>query len=389
MSKISKASMKRQPVKVMQFICPTGYYGAERWITALVGNTDPTVITQSLVVTDESEKDTLKLCDAIEDLGLLVHTIPMKHKFDVGAIWRLKKIIETERIDILHTHGYKSDIIGLIAARLAGIQCICTPHGFENTKDIKLRLFIALGNFSFRFFHYVVPLSNTLCSDVAKMGVPADRIKYIANGVDLKDIDRRKITRGSSHNDSSGLENRPIRTLGFIGQLISRKNIDDILDVFEALCVEDDSLRLVLIGDGDQKAALENRVSKSLYSEKIAFRGFVADAIPCYYGIDIFLMTSSLEGIPRCLMEAMATRVPVVAYDIPGVDQLVFHEKTGLLAPFGDKATLKTLCERLLNDSGFASLLTSSARTYIEEHHSAGRMALEYSEFYKKILNDL
>ena len=175
----------------MQFICPTGYYGAERWITALANNSDSKLVSQSLVVTVEPGDPELELCMSFAGLGLKVHKVQMKHKFDLRAIFRLKRLLLEQQIDVLHTHGYKSDLIGVVAARLAGIASVCTPHGFENTNDLKLRAFIALGNMSFKFFDRVVPLSRTLCTDVAEAGVPKKRISYIANGVDLKDIEQK------------------------------------------------------------------------------------------------------------------------------------------------------------------------------------------------------
>lgn len=372
----------------MQFICPTGYYGAERWITALANNTDSTIVTQSLVVTIEPGESELELPRVFAGLGLAAHGVRMGHKFDIRAIFRLKRLLVAERIDVLHTHGYKSDLIGIVAARMAGVSCVCTPHGFENTSDLKLRAFIALGNLSFRFFDRVVPLSRPLCKDVAAAGVPGKRISYIANGVDLKDIEQRRHALGCSQTVSTNNKGSGVMTLGFVGQMIGRKNVGDIIDMFEDLSAEHKQLRLLLIGDGEQRETLERKAAATICAERIEFRGFVADAIPYYFELDAFVMTSSLEGIPRCLMEAMIAGVPVVAYDIPGVDQLVSHDRTGFLAPFGDKAELLTLCERVLFEPDVGLRLATGARSYVEEHHSAGRMAQEYTTLYQELVRE-
>jgi glycosyltransferase involved in cell wall biosynthesis len=81
----------------------------------------------------------------------------------------------------------------------------------------------------------------------------------------------------------------------------------------------------------------------------------------------------------------MAMGVPVVAYDIPGVDQLVKHEHTGLLAPHGDKKSLSDCCQRLLDDPQLAERLVQNARTLIEQHYSAARMALEYEVIFQEM----
>ena len=376
------------PIRVLQFICPTGYYGAERWITALANNADPDTVTHDLAVTDEPDTDYLELCAAFEKMKLSVHRVPMNHRFDVRAIGRLAALMRRERIDVLHTHGYKSDLIGVAAARRAGVASVCTPHGFENARDLKLRAFVALGKRSFRFFDRVAPLSEPLRRDVAATGVPERRIRHIANGVDLKAI-RETLAR-----DAGSLPVPPRTyddggdgaTIGFVGQLISRKNVGDLVDVFERLARERPDLRLVLVGDGEERVTLEQRIARSAHADRVEFRGFVRDAVPHYADFDLFVMTSSLEGIPRCLMEAMAIGVPIVAYDIPGVDQLVSDGRTGLLAPFGDKDALLARCERLLDDEGLAGELVDNARHDVNENFSAARMAREYEELYRELI---
>lgn len=377
------------PIKVMQFICPTGYYGAERWITALLNNTDPQIVEQSLLVTDESHGDEeLDLCLAVGQLGITVHKVHMRNRFDLRAIVKLKQLLKDEQIDVLHTHGYKSDIIGVLAAKLAGVACVSTPHGFENTRDIKLRLFIALGNFTFRFFDKVAPLSETLRDDVLGMGVKLEQIEYIPNGVDLKDIDRKRAILNQSLQPTKVENASSHRTLGYIGQLISRKNVSDLILVFESLADTDDSLKLLIVGDGDERPLLEVQASKSVHASRIEFRGFVTDAIPIYVEIDLFLMTSTLEGVPRCLMEAMAMSVPVVAYDIPGVRDLVTHEQTGMLVPFGDTALMVRMCKKLLSDKFLYSDIVAKARLNVENDYSAKSKAMRYSGLYEQMRFD-
>ena len=77
----------------------------------------------------------------------------------------------------------------------------------------------------------------------------------------------------------------------------------------------------------------------------------------------------------------------MVAYDIPGVDQLVEHGKTGLLAPHGDKAALARCCEQILQDPGLAQELATNARRLIDERYSAARMAREYEELFGELVN--
>jgi glycosyltransferase involved in cell wall biosynthesis len=365
---------------ILQFICSTGFYGAERWILALCNNTQDIKVTYSLAVTDEVASKNLEIAKHFKrDCGD-VFELPMAHKFDYKAVSTLANYITANNIDAVHTHGYKSDVLGVLAARKAGVPVIVTPHGFENAKDIKLRLFIWLGCQAMKFADHVVPLSPQLVKDCKQYAIKEPQLVYIQNGVDLSEVEKFK--------------NKPLaltkakKRIGFIGQMISRKNITDLLDVFNELHKKMDDVELVLLGDGDSRLSLEEHTQTLESKDDIHFLGYRDDRLDYLKSFDLFVMTSTLEGIPRCLMEACAMETPVAAYDIAGIDQLITHESTGLLAPLGDKAALLLAWEKILQDDDYARQLGKNACEYVNKHYSAKRMADEYTTLFKQILDN-
>jgi len=371
--------MNQKKLNILQFICPTGFYGAERWILALTKNLPKDLVQCDLAVTLEDNSKDLELVKTYrQDYGK-VFEIPMNNRFDLSVISKLVSLIKKRKIDIIHTHGYKSDILGVIAARKAGIKCVVTPHGFENVKDPKLRFFIWLGCKAMGFAERVVPLSPQLMEDSRRMGVKGKKLVYIQNGVDLSEVEEQRQLENPLRQENGE------KRIGFIGQMISRKNINDILTIFETLSTQHNNLRLIFVGDGDQRAQLEDYAKSLKSSSKIEFLGFRDDRLKLLQSFDLFVMTSTLEGIPRCLMEACAMGVPVAAYNIPGIDQLITHEKTGLLAKPGEIKTLTTYWEKLLFDNQSAIDLAENARQYVHTHYSAKRMADEYLELFSSL----
>jgi glycosyltransferase involved in cell wall biosynthesis len=365
---------------ILQFICSTGFYGAERWILALCNNTQDPNVTYSLAVTDEVASKNLEIAKHFKrDCGD-VFELPMAHKFDYKAVSTLANYITANNIDAVHTHGYKSDVLGVLAAKKAGVPVIVTPHGFENAKDIKLRLFIWLGCQAMKFADHVVPLSPQLVKDCKQYAIKEPQLVYIQNGVDLSEVEKFK--------------NKPLaltkakKRIGFIGQMISRKNIIDLLDVFNELHNKMDNVELVLLGDGDSRVSLEEHTQTLESKDDIHFLGYRDDRLDYLKSFDLFVMTSTLEGIPRCLMEACAMETPVAAYDIAGIDQLITHESTGLLAPLGDKAALLLAWEKILQDDDYARQLGKNACDYVNEHYSAKRMADEYTTLFNELLDN-
>lgn len=371
-----------KPLKVLQFICPTGFYGAERWILTLARNLNPAEVECDLAVTLEPGFDDLEIARQYEATGRTVHRIPMAGRFDLSVFLRLRTLLIDGRYDIIHTHGYKSDIIGLIAARLAGVKAVATPHGFENADDWKLRAYIGLGNRFLKGFDVVAPLSEQLCADVAAIGVKPSKVVYVQNGVDLDEVDTQRNNRESN----KILKNKKAKRIGFIGQLISRKNVFDLLDIFDSLQQKHGNLELKLLGDGDQRRELEDYARTLPSASAIEFLGFRNDRLEWLQSFDLFAMTSTLEGIPRCLMETMAMGVPVAAYRIPGIDQLVHQDQTGVLATLGDQQGLAQQWERLLFDDAFAARISQQARDYVWQHFSGHRMAQEYTELFRKMV---
>jgi glycosyltransferase involved in cell wall biosynthesis len=365
-------------LNVLQFICPTGFYGAERWILALAVHLPKDRVRCDLAVTLETDSMDLELVKKYRETCGEAFEIPMSNRFDLGVIRRLVDLIQEREIDIIHTHGYKSDILGVIAARKAGIKAVTTPHGFENASDLKLRFFIWLGCKAMTFADVVAPLSPQLMEDSRNAGVAESKLRYIQNGVDLSEVEQQR-----------QLEN-PLKTsdekrIGFIGQMISRKNIFHILDIFDQLCQKHENLRLILVGDGDQREELETYAEKLPSRNRIDFLGYRDDRLVLLQSFDLFVMTSTLEGIPRCLMEACAMEVPTAAYDIPGIDRLLSHQETGLLAKLDDKETLTQYWEQILFDEDLAGRLASNAREFVHQNYSGQRMANEYLELFEEL----
>lgn len=365
-------------IRVLQLICPTGYYGAERWITALLGASEDTDIEHHLAITDEpgASDEVLQRC------GLPYgrqHRIRMASKFDLFAIVRLVRLIRREGIDIVHTHGYKSDILGMLAARLAGVRSVCTPHGFENASDARLKAYLWVGGKAFHGFDRVCPLSRDIEKTLIEhYRVNPSRIQRINNGVDLAEVEQA-IQAPVARDDSQF-------TIGYIGQLISRKNLGATLDAFARFHEKYPCSRLQLIGDGDERASLTEKTRQLGLSDSVEFLGFRNDRLAFLPSFDAFALTSSLEGIPRCLMEAMAAKVCVTAFDIPGVDVLIKQGQTGVLVNNNDIVGLSDAWMHLVLNPAEKDSLAAAGKFHVYTHFSAQAMEEAYASLYRDLM---
>src|SRR5207302_9696286 len=230
-------------------------------------------------------------------LGLRTQVFESYGKLSLSAIGQLRRFIRKNRIDILHTHGYKTDIIGRLAT--CGIRCktVTTPHGWSANAGAKLQLYEALDRMVFQFFDAIVPLSAELHGALERFPRLRPRLHLITNGVDLSDLN----AAGDPPPQMREWRTEGRLVVGYIGQLIARKRVDTLIQAFQRLAVA--RKHLCIIGDGPQRAQLERLAGELGESDHITFFGYREDRMRLLRCFDLFVLPSELEGVPRCLME--------------------------------------------------------------------------------------
>jgi len=366
-------------IRVLHVGSPTGLYGAERWILALTKHLPSRVESWVAVIKDSPELDA-PLCQEAARLGLRTRVFTSYGKLSLSAIGQVRSFIRENSIDIAHTHGYKTDLIGRLAVRATPCKTVVTPHGWSVNAGAALGLYEALDRIVFLFVDAVVPLSAELHRGLARLPGLRRRLRLIENGVDLSDVD--------AASEVSPAVQRWRRDgtliLGYIGQLITRKRIDTLIRAFREL--PRDRKHLCIVGDGPQRAELERLSSELEVSEQVTFFGFREDRLQLLRGFDVFVLPSELEGIPRCLMEAMSAGVAVIASDIPGCRDVVEDGATGLLFTPGNAAELTRKIAMLADNAPLRTSLALAGCKRIRNTHSAEAMAGRYLALYEELV---
>ena len=365
-------------IRVLQLGSPTGLYGAERWILALIKHLDPEKIESRVAVIKDSPSLEAPLCREAQKLGFRSHSIQAYGRANFSAVKLLRDLILENDIHILHTHGYKTDIVGLIATRGTRCKIISTPHGWTQQADIKLRCYEFIDRLIFPLMDAVVPLSEKLYDELRMFPGLNGSLHMIPNGVDISEID----SVGHIAEELNRWKSEGRFILGYIGRLTPGKGLDVLLRSLTRLSID---WRFALIGDGEQRQELEQLSASLGIAECIKFFGFQEDRISFLKGFDVFVLPSRSEGIPRCLMEAMAAGTPIVASDIPGCRVLVSHEKTGLSFPVNDARALAYRIGALAANLKVGKDLAQNGRELIESRFSAKRMAKDYQKLYSTL----
>jgi glycosyltransferase involved in cell wall biosynthesis len=330
------------------------------------------------VIQDEESGREPPLCEHARAHGFETLTINAPGKLSAGAVGGLRDAIATRRLDILHTHFYKPTILGALAVR--GTQCklLATPHGWNTDAGFKLQAYEWLERLAFAQADVVAPLSRDLETGLKRLPWLKGKVELITNGVDLSEV-----TGSDSVADEVTVAKAGgAFVVGYIGQLIARKRVDTLIQAFAGL--QDKSAVLFVIGDGDQRGALTALASRLGVADQVRFMGFRDDRLDFLRGFDVLVLPSALEGIPRCLMEAMAAGVPVVGTNIPGIKDLIGENEYGRMFRVGDKAGLTELLKETSSANEISNEISRKALRRIEEY-SASKMAERYCCEYAKL----
>src|SRR5262249_12096370 len=207
-------------------------------------------------------------------------------------------------------------------------------------------------------------LSPELRDGLQRSGVQERKLRMILNGVDIEEVER--VAPASTP--------KPAGTVvGYVGQLIQRKNVECLITAFHRLTALRSDVRLLIVGEGPRAGHLQELVKTMNLSGRVEFAGYRGDAIALMKTFDLFVLPSWEEGIPRCLMEAMAAGVPVVGSDIAGNRELIENTVTGLLFPPDSPNQLRETILLTIERPDRAKEMAHRARATIEHRFSAKR----------------
>jgi glycosyltransferase involved in cell wall biosynthesis len=365
--------MRRQ-VRVAHILGSTGLYGAERWVLALLRYLPPIRVHATVVNLVDAANGCSEVVAAARERGFPACDFPTGGRFNPAAIVRLSRQVRLQGYTLLHSHGYKSDLVALCAARIAGVRVVSTPHGWSQEREPALAFYESLDRVLLRFVDVVCPLSPDLQDNLRRWKVPERKLRLISNALDLAEIQEAAVP---AQRPNGGI------VVGYIGQLLRRKNLECLLTAFARLARPRSAMRLTIVGEGPLAGELR-RLTASLGVEgRVWFTGYRPDRLAMLKTFDVLVLPSWQEGIPRCLMEAMAARVPVVASDIPGTRELIHDGRTGLLFRPDDPDQLAQAIATVLDRQELRQALTEHAHAHVVRHFSASRMAEAYADLYE------
>src|ERR671936_677694 len=305
--------------------------------------------------------------------GFPVDILPLRRTFQLGAAWRLARLLRRRRADLLHTHTLAAgNALSRLAGRAAPVPVVSHLHIENHFRPATRRLLAGLDNATARLAARLVAVSENTKRAYERQGYPRRRIEVVYNGVDVP---------------ASGAyrRNEPAR-IGEIARFCDVKGQRELLHAVARL----PDARLVLAGrDLEQGGAFQDELERE--SERLGIRervevGFHEDVPALLETLDVVALPSWTEGLPLVLLEAMARGRPVVATPVGGTPERVTDGETGLLVPPRDPEALAEALRRVLDDPDLARRLGEAARARVAQRFTAAEQERRMVEIYDSVV---
>lgn len=300
------------------------------------------------------------------------------------ALSFLIKYMKREEIDIVQTHFLHADILGTLAAKMAGISKVITARRDEGFWRGKRQVLI--NRFLNRYVNYILANSNAVKEAVLlNEKVSHRQVRVIHNGVDLESYYPSQELREATR-DSLGIRSEEI-VIGMVANMRHEvKGHEVLIKAISFLRNGKYPLKILFIGDGPLREKYERYAVRLKVRDRILFLGSRRDINALINASDLVCVPSLSEGFSNTILEAMAAGKPIVASNVGGNPEIVADGETGFLVrPRHAEALAQGVLEFLENQELFLRM-GEAGRTRIESHFSIEKMVSEYEVFYQKIL---
>ena len=317
---------------------------------------------------------------------------------DLKALFQLYNAMRNERFTIVHTHNPKPGLLGQLAARMAGVPIVVnTLHGFyfhEHMNPVSRRFYITLEKISARCSDTILSQNQEDIQIAISEGISSpQKIKYLGNGIDLDEFNPDRFSKSDEQARARELGLNPDEpVVGFVGRLAARrKGFLDFLEAGRRISVQKPKVRFLIIGipDNGKADAVEPSTSEEYgIAQRCVFLGHRPNAdLPILYRImDVLVLPSLFEGVPRVVMEACAMGIPVVVTDVRGNREAVEHNRNGLLVPLGDVEELAKSILDLLENRDRAQKMGKEGRKLALQRFDEQKVFRMVKEEYSRLL---
>lgn len=320
---------------------------------------------------------------------------------DYKSYYKLRKIIEEYKPDIVHTHAAKAGAVGRLAASHSGVPVIVhTFHGHvfhSYFNAAKTRVFLEIERYLAKRTTKIIALSELQKQELTETFkiAPPEKFQIIPLGFDLRKFGANKDEKRRKFRQQYKLADTDV-AIGIVGRLVPIKNHELFLRAIKSLLGRTEkTVRAFIIGDGEERSKIEALATelgisyRSAGEDKeavVVFTSWIKEIDISNAGMDIIALTSKNEGTPVSLIEAQASGKPIVSTAVGGINDVVRAGETALLSPSGDVEGFAANLALLVNDESLRHKMSQSGTEHVYEKFSHNRLCSDMRTLYRSLL---
>jgi len=364
-------------VKVLQLISSGGYYGAENMLINLCASQEQSGCQNSLLIFYNVHVPNVEFYERARRRGLSVRMVHCKGRADWRAVRQIEEYIQEDGVDLVHTHGYKADLYGYLAAWRCHKPVVATCHNWVGG-TAALGIYNHLDRMVLKKFNALAAVSDAVAHRLLAFGVPAEKIKTIANGIDVAAFERAQ--------SLPLLKAEGSMVVGVVARLDLQKGFEYLLRAARTLCKTFQGLQIVIAGEGPDRDKIEDMIQQYGLQSNVVLAGQQSNMPSVYAAMDIFVLPSLNEGLPMTVLEAMAASKPVIATRVGAIGSVIQDGENGLLVAPKDPEGLQNAIAGLLSDPERRRRLGDQAHAWVSQNYTSEAMALKYRDMYEEVL---
>ncbi len=372
------------PIRILELRSVWGTGGGpEKTILLGAARSNPSLYAVTVCYIRDARDPVFSIDRKAADLPIDYVEVVERHSFDPSILSALRRIVRDRHIDIVHAHDYKTDVLAWLLHRTDKIIPLSTAHGWAGHSRRERLLYHPLDKQVLRLFPKVIAVAEDIRTELIRSGVKTDAVQTILNGIDHTRFTRDRSREGAIR-QSLGIA-RDEFVVGSVGRLETEKRFDLLVDAFALLHAARGQLRLIVVGEGSLRTALDAQIDRLGLKGVCHLLGLRADVVDLHHAFDVFVQSSSNEGASNAVLEAMALETPIVATAVGGTAELVREGVDGLLVAAGSRDALADAIGDVLADRQAAAARVASARHRVETDLSFDTRMTTLEAVYSKL----